>query len=79
MPRVSINRKRYMANDFSEWIIGRMHSLNMKQKDLGQSLGISQQAVCQMLKSGRFEYQQIITIIKVLHATDEEILRFMKL
>ena len=79
MPRVTIKRKTYMVNDLSEWIYGRMRKLNIKQADLAPEIGISQAAFSNRLKKGLFSYEDMITLLKALNATDEEILRLMKL
>lgn len=79
IPRVHINKKKYLLQDFTEWIIGRMRSLEKNQTDMGKLLGISQTAFGKRLKSANFDYPQILDILKELQATDEEILRFMKI
>lgn len=79
MPRVTIKRKIYMVNDLSEWIYGRMKKLHITQADLAPAIGISQSALSNRLKKGLFSYEDMITLLKALNATDEEILRLMKL
>ena len=79
MPRVAIKKKDYMISDLSQWIVGRMFTRNVKQKDIAEVIGITQSAFCQRLKSGFFTYADLISILKYLDATDEDILRLMKL
>ena len=79
MPRVHINKKKYMISDFRVWVIGKMNVLGKSQADMGNLLGISQPAFGKRLKESNFDYSQIITIFKELQATDEEIVKFMKL
>lgn len=79
MPRVSINKKKYKVSDLSKWIIGKMYELNMTQSDLSEMLGITQPAVSNRLKKGLFSYADMLILLKELQATDEEILRFMKI
>lgn len=78
MPRVAIKKKDYMATDLSKWIVGKMYELGLRQTDVAQLLGISQPAFCQRLRAGFFTYKQLLVILEKLGATDEEILRFMK-
>ena len=56
-----------------------MNVLGKSQADMGNLLGISQPAFGKRLKESNFDYSQIITIFKELQATDEEIVKFMKL
>lgn len=78
MPRVAINRKKYMLTDLSEWITGRMKTLNLRQSDVGAMIGISQPAFRQRLISGIFTTEQLFILFKELNASDEEILRLSK-
>ncbi|MCI9095505.1 MAG: hypothetical protein HFI95_04725 [Lachnospiraceae bacterium] len=79
MPRVSINKKKYLKTDLREWIIGRMKSLNLTQEDMSQMMNITQQAFGYRLREGNFKSDQLYVIFNRLQATDEEILRLMKL
>lgn len=79
MPRVHINKKKYILQDFREWMVGRMRTLKKSQADMGRLLGISQPAFSNRLEKSNFEYSQILEILKELEATDEEILKFMRL
>jgi hypothetical protein len=79
MPRVSINKKKYLLTDFREWVIGRMRTLQKTQADMGSAISLSQTAFSKRLEESNFTYEQIVVILKELQATDEEILRFMKL
>lgn len=84
MPRVTINRKKYMLQDLYVWIKGKMSLKDMTQEDLGKILGISQESAFYRLdgmKRGNdtIKYKELITLFKAFDATDEEILKFMKL
>ena len=79
MPRVAIKKKEYMLSDFSEWIVGRMKKLGHTQKSMGELIGISQPAFRAKLENNKFSFEDAITIMKALSATDEEILRLVKL
>ena len=79
MPRVAIKKKDYMISDLSQWIAGRMYAKKIRQRDMGELLGITQQAFCKKLKISHFTYGELISVLKKLEATDEEILRLMKL
>ena len=79
MPRVHISTKTYMLKDLSDWSIGRMRVQKKSQAYMGALLGISQVAYGQRLRSGNFEFGQLIAIFKELQATDEEIVKLMKM
>lgn len=79
MPRVQLYKQKYMLQDLSDWIIGRMRVMKKSQAYMGELLGISQVAFGQRVRKSNFEYSQLIVILKELQATDEEILKFMRL
>lgn len=79
MPRVRIKKKEYMVNDLTKWINRRREDLNLRQRDLAELLGISQPALSNRLEKGLFNYTDMIQILNVLNATDEEILKLMKM
>ena len=79
MPRVALKRKEYMVADLSKWIVGKMYEKRISQKEMADMLGITQQAFGQRLRRGYFPYKDLIQIIKKLDATDEEILRLMRI
>lgn len=79
MPRVHILQKKYMLKDLSDWITGKMRVQKKSQAHMGELLGMSQVAFGKRLMSGNFEYGQLIEILKELKATDEEILKLMRL
>lgn len=79
MPRVNIKRKEYKISDLSKWIVAKMYELNITQNDLADMIGISQPAFSNRLKKGLFSYEDMITLLKELKATDVEILMLMKL
>lgn len=79
MPRVHILQKKYMLKDLSDWITGKMRIQKKSQAYMGELLGISQVAYGQRLRTGNFEFSQLIEIFKELQASDEEIIKLMKL
>lgn len=79
MPRVAINKKKYLKTDLREWISGRMKTLGFNQNDMGELLGISQQAFGCRLRKSNFSNDHLYALFEKLQATDEEILRLMKL
>ena len=81
MPRVEMNRKKYMIADLPGWISGRMKKKKIRQKDIAEEINITQPAFSHKLWSGRdlFTYGDLITLFDKLDATDEEILSLMKL
>ena len=78
MPKVALKKKDYMVTDLTKWIVGKMYELDLTQSDLAEMIGITQPAFCQRLKKGMFSYLELLTLLKRLKATDEEILKMMK-
>ncbi len=84
MPRVAINKKTYMLRDLANWIVGRMYVKGLRQEDVAQWIGINQQSMSRRLKLARegkdaFSVGELITLLKNLDATDEEILRLTRM
>lgn len=84
MPRVTINKKAYMLKDLAAWIVGRMYNKGLRQADVAQWIGINQQSLSRRLKRAKegkdaFSAGELITLLKKLDATDEEILRLTKM
>ena len=79
MPRVAINKKKYLQTDLREWMKGRMDTLGKNQAYMGEKLSMSQQSFGKRLRTGTFNNVQLYVIFKELEATDEKILQLMKL
>lgn len=79
MPRVAIKKKEYMISDLSQWIVGQMYAKHIRQEEMAGMIGINQSSFSKRLKQGKFSYGDLLSILKHLEATDEEILRLMKL
>lgn len=79
MPRVLIKKKEYKASDLSKWIVVRMYELGVRQRELGELLGISQPRLSEKLKKNQFSYEDLLTVFQRLKATDEDILKIMKM
>lgn len=78
MPRVILTREARKVCDFSNWIIGKMYEKKKNQEYLASVLGITQPAFSVKLKKGNFKHSETLMILKELEATDEDILRMMK-
>lgn len=84
MPRVAINKKKYMLQDLYVWIKGKMALFDMNQTDFGELLGITQPSAYERLKGLKegkdtLKHNDLAVIFKRFEATDEEILKFMKM
>ena len=85
MPRVAIKKKEYMIKDFTGWVLQKMKMNGLRQQDVADMLGIAQGSfstrVKKCIKTGQniFSLEEAIMLLKSFEATDEEILRLMKL
>lgn len=84
MPRITAKKKQYMITDLSRWIVGKMKEKKLRQEDIAGFLGINQQSVSARICKGMkgkdvFSQGELITLFKELEATDEDILRLLKL
>ncbi len=85
MPRVALNRKKYMLKDLPGRLIGKAYTKKLKQGDIAECLGITQPSLSERFKKSReeardeFRYGDLLTLFKELEFTDEEILQMMKL
>ncbi len=84
MPRVALSpeqKKIYKVKDLAGWIDGRMRSLKLSQKDVAESLGITQSALSTRLnpntyknnkRADPFKYGELLILFRLLQATPEE-------
>lgn len=79
MPRVRLKRADYKVADCTRWIAGRMYQLNLRQADVAEWLGITQQGFGYKLRRSAFTYREMLTLLDRLGATDSEILSLMKI
>lgn len=79
MQRVHLNKKQYVAKDFIACVSGKMYTRGIRQKDMGELLGITSQAFGKKLKKCQFSYLELLEVFKKLDFSDEEILRYSKI
>lgn len=79
MPRVAINKKKYLKTDLRVWMSGKMKVLGKNQEHMGEALEISQQAFGTRLREANFTNEQLYIIFKELEATNDDIIRLMRL
>lgn len=79
MPRVALKKKDYKVNDLSVYIASKMFQKKLRQEDIANVLGISQSAFSKRMQSGSFHYKDMLIIFHKIGASDEDILRIMKL
>ncbi len=79
MPRVHLKKKEYVAKDLTACISGKMYTQGIKQKDMGELLGVTQQAFSRKLRKCQFSYLELLEVFKKLDFSDEEILRYSRI
>lgn len=85
MPRVANKKKEYMIKDFTGWVLKEARMRGLKQKDVAKMLGIAPSSfstrVTKCIEKGKniFSFEEAIVLLKEFEATNDEILRLMKL
>lgn len=79
MPRVNLKKRQYHITDFTKWLVGKMYENGLRQQDLAEMLGIKQPAMSIKLKEGNYTYSEVLVLINQLGATDEEIVKLMRM
>ncbi len=81
MPRVTIRKKDYKILDLKGWVVHQMKMNKLRQSDVAEALGISQQRVSVMLKIPKkgeripvdvFTYGDLLTLCELFGVSDEE-------
>jgi hypothetical protein len=80
MPRVTINKEKYMEADAVAFIEGKTRGTRQTDRDMAALLGLSPPAYCQRKKNGKmnFSYLELVKMIKQLKFSDEEIVKLMR-
>jgi hypothetical protein len=78
-PRGFYDKEKYLSDCLVEFIEGRRKTLNKSQSDLGELLNMTQQAFSSRMARRNFTYLQVVKLLEFLQATDEEMLRLMKM
>ena len=76
LPLSAIERKKL---DFTKWIRGKCAAEKIRRRQLGAKWNIDQSAATYRINSGNIKYADLVILFRELHATDEEILRLMKM
>lgn len=78
MPRVARKKREYTASDFVKWLEGEMWDRGIKQEDMGQLLGISQQAFSKRVEKRQFDVKEIMLIFHEFDTPPEKIGQLLK-
>ncbi len=86
MPRkrgFCVNKDQYQIRSLLEFIDSRRRRKKMRLADIGSAIDLTQQAVTWRMNeakgNGCFTYLELVKLFKELDATDEEILKLMKM
>lgn len=77
MPRITINKPRYMETDLVKYIAGEMYTTRTTQAQMGELLGISRQAFAKKMQSCSFDVSELIKIFHRFGTTGEEVTRLL--
>ncbi len=79
MPRIKELKTNYMLTDIGSTLDTFRRQKNMKQVELADKVGISQQNLSNKFTHNSFKYEDLIKIFHALELTDDQIVRLMKL
>ena len=80
MPRVLINKDKYIESDAVLFIEGRTKGRGLFDSDIAKEIGLSPPAYCQRKKNGRLKlgYMELVKVIRKLNLPDEDIIKLMR-
>ena len=80
MPKISFDAYERKINGFCKWLRGKKAEEDLTNKALGAALGVTNSAVSYKLRGKSIiTYKDLLVFFKEVKASDEEILRFMKM
>lgn len=79
MPKKARSRPDTKPNGLVLWIESRTGSRHgVYEKDLADLIGITRSSFSNRMKTGKFDYLEIVKIFEFLNATNKECLEIMK-
>lgn len=80
MPRVSINKDKYIEADAVAFIRGKTRQQGLTDTDIAHEIGITQSSYSNRVrkKKMQFDFMELLKIIQRLELTDEEIVKLMR-
>jgi transcriptional regulator with XRE-family HTH domain len=79
MPRIKELKTNYMLTDIGSTLDTFRRQKKIKQKDLAEMCGLTQQNLSNKFTHNSFKYGDLIKIFHALELTDDQIVRLMKL
>lgn len=77
MPKVFFSENQRLCNRLASWVYGEMKSQGIKQQEMAEAMGISQQAFSMKLKKHNFTFADFLVIVRVLNPDEKEITRLL--
>lgn len=78
MPKVYITKEDKLNSRLAALLFGTMKVKRKTQTEMGDVLGISQQAFGKKLKKSQFTFLELVKVFDELDLPDEDIIRVMK-
>lgn len=80
MPRISLYQDKYIESDAVAFIRGKTRERGLTDTDIAHEIGITQSSYSNRVRSKKmkFDFMDLIKIIKRLELTDEEIVKLMR-
>lgn len=79
MPRVTpLIQEDRLKQTLTEFIVGRMKILHIKQKDLADEFDVNRPAISKRISNCTWTYYDLVKLFRILNATNEDIINLMK-
>ena len=80
MPKVlPLSRTERKKKEFEKWIRGKRSAERVTLEKLGEEMGITQQAAGAKIRKSQYSFEDLLVLFQSVNATDEEILKMMRL
>ena len=78
MPKVYLTKEQQASYRLAEWVYSQMKMQRITQKEIGERLGISQQAVYNKLRRRSFEFEDFVCFVEIFRPNVKTLARLME-
>lgn len=77
MPKTYLTREMRLRENLAVWIYGQMRVNGQSQRDVANSMGLSQAAVCKKIKRQSFSFDDFIFFLDMFQPDKEKIMELV--